>query len=196
VYERKNMVLNGFWFEELIMGSSFLVDIDDVAIVGDVQGTLKGTHFPLPLPSSGIFHLHRFVQGLIDVRQIGLSSYVLGQRLLLKVQCTTQLSSVASNGHGAMLQLCRSEEYDYLVSRLKKQSMCGKHKLSFRRYFSCPAPTKFIIAMLIRSYAIIFFSLTNIRVLKTDKCGKEHLPSKNHEITKLDKSLSVCSVDW
>jgi len=49
VYERKNMVLNGFRFEELIMGSSFLVDIDGVTTVGDTQGTLKGTHFPLPL---------------------------------------------------------------------------------------------------------------------------------------------------
>jgi len=61
VYERKNMVLNGFRFEKLIMGSSFLVDIDGVATIGDAQGTLKGTHFPLPLPSSGIFHSHRFI---------------------------------------------------------------------------------------------------------------------------------------
>jgi len=78
VYERKNMVLNEFQFEKLIMGSSFLIDIDGVATIGDAQGTLKRAHFPFPLPSSGIFHLHRFVQGSIDARQIGLLSYVLG----------------------------------------------------------------------------------------------------------------------
>jgi hypothetical protein len=40
-----------------------------------------------------------------------------------------------------------------------------------------------------------FFSLTKLKVLKMDKSGKEHLPSKNHEIIELDKSLSVCGVD-
>jgi hypothetical protein len=79
------MVLNEFRFEELIMGSSFLIDINGVATIGDAQGTLKWTHFPLPLPSSGIFRSHKFVQGSIDARQIGLSSYVLGHRLLPKV---------------------------------------------------------------------------------------------------------------
>jgi len=61
VYERKNMVLNEFRFEELIMGSSFLIDIDNVATISDAQGTLQRTHFSLPLPSSGIFRSHRFV---------------------------------------------------------------------------------------------------------------------------------------
>ncbi len=61
VYERKNMVLNEFWFEELIMGSNFLVDIDNVVTISDAQGTLQRTHFSLPLPSSGFFCSHRFV---------------------------------------------------------------------------------------------------------------------------------------
>jgi len=102
---------------------------------------------------------------------------------------------MALNGHGVVLQPCRLEEYDYLVSRLKKQSMHGKHKLSFGRYFSYLALTKFMITMLVRSYAIIF-SFTKLEVSNTDKCGKEHLPSKNHEIMELDKSLSVCGKDW
>jgi hypothetical protein len=71
------------------------------------------------LPSSGIFRSHRFVQGSIDAKQIGLSSYVLWQRLFPKVQCITQLPSVASDGHGAMLQPYKSKEYDCPVSRLK-----------------------------------------------------------------------------
>jgi hypothetical protein len=40
-----------------------------------------------------------------------------------------------------------------------------------------------------------FSSLTKLKVLKMDKSGKEHLPSKNHEIIELDKSLFVCGVD-
>jgi len=36
-----------------------------------------------------------------------------------------------------------------------------------------------------------FFSPTKLKVSKTDKCGREHLPSKNHKITELNKSLSV-----
>jgi len=119
-YERKNMVLNEFQFEKLIMGSSFLVDIDNVATISDAQGTLQRTHFSLPLPSSGIFRSHRFVQGSIDARQIGLSSYVLWQRLFPKVHYTTQLPSVVSDGHGVMLQPCRLKEYDSSVSKLKK----------------------------------------------------------------------------
>jgi hypothetical protein len=61
VWEKKNMVLNELQFEELIMGLSFLVDIDNVATISDAQGTLQRTHFSLPLPSSGIFRSHRFV---------------------------------------------------------------------------------------------------------------------------------------
>jgi hypothetical protein len=53
-----------------------------------------------------------------------------------------------------------------------------------------------MIAVLIGSYAIVFFSLTKLKVLKTDKSGKEHLPSKNYDIIELNKSLSVCGVDW
>jgi hypothetical protein len=55
MYERKNIVLNEFWFQELIMVSSFLANIDGVATIGDAQGTLKRTHFPLPLPSVEFF---------------------------------------------------------------------------------------------------------------------------------------------
>jgi hypothetical protein len=38
--------------------------------------------------------------------------------------------------------------------------------------------------------------LTEFEMLKAKKCDNEHLPSKNHEIMELDKSLSVCGVDW
>jgi hypothetical protein len=106
------------------------------------------------------------------------------------------LSSVASDGHGAMLQPCRSKKYNYPMLRLKKQSVRRKQKLSSRRYFSCLTPTRFMITVLVRNYAIIFFSPTKLKVSKTDKCGREHLPSKNHEVTVLDKSLFVCGVDW
>jgi hypothetical protein len=65
------MLLNEDRFQELITRSSFLANINSVAMIGYAQGILKQTDFPLALPSSGIFCLHGFIQSSIDVRQIG-----------------------------------------------------------------------------------------------------------------------------
>jgi hypothetical protein len=35
-----------------------------------------------------------------------------------------------------------------------------------------------------------------MEVFKIETCRKVHLTFKNHEITKLDKSLSVCDIEW
>jgi len=42
----------------------------------------------------------------------------------------------------------------------------------------------------------ILFFFKKLEVFKTHTCGKEHLPSKNHEITELDKSMSMCGMEW
>jgi hypothetical protein len=83
------------------------------------------------------------VQSLIDFRQICLSSYVLGEGLLPKVQCATQLPSFPLDGHGTMLKPTRPEEYDSPLPGSEKQFVRWKHKLPFWCYFSCPSPTEF-----------------------------------------------------
>jgi len=40
------------------------------------------------------------------------------------------------------------------------------------------------------------FFFKKLEVFRTNTCGKEHLPSKNHEIIELDKSFSMCDVEW
>jgi hypothetical protein len=95
--------------------------LDIIATIGDAQSTFKRTHFALPPSSNGTCCSHRFIQSLIDSRQICLSSCVLGERLLPKVQCATQLPSFPSDGHGAMLKPCRPEEYDGPLPGPKKQ---------------------------------------------------------------------------
>jgi hypothetical protein len=80
------------------------------------------------------------------------------------------------------------------MSGLKKHSVRRKHKLHFEFDFSCPTLTRFIIVVLVRNFATVFF-LTELEMLKAGKCDNEHLPSKNHEITELDKSLSIYGVD-
>ncbi len=55
------------------------------------------------------------------------------------------------------------------------------------------ALTRFTIVALGWS-SIIFFFFKKLEVFKMDMWGNEHLPSKNHEIMELHKSLSVCSV--
>jgi hypothetical protein len=40
------------------------------------------------------------------------------------------------------------------------------------------------------------FFFKNLEVCKTETYDKEYLPSKYHEISELDKSLSVCGVEW
>jgi hypothetical protein len=79
------------------------------------------------------------------------------------------------------------------MSGLKKYFVHRKHKLPFESNFFYPAPTRFIVVMLIWNFANFF--LTELEVLKAKKCDNEHLPSKNHEIMVLNNSLSVCGVD-
>ncbi len=184
------------WNHPTQEGSSFLADVQSVATVGDAQGTFEQTHFLLLSPSSGTLSSHRFIQGSIDARQIGLSNHVLWKRLLLEVQCTTQLPSFASNQHGAVLKPRWSEEYDGPLSGSKKYLVRRKHKLPSGRHFSCPAPTRFTILVLVRKYAIVSFPLKKLAMSKIDKCDNERLPSKNQEITEFIKSLSICDVAW
>ncbi len=96
------------------------------------------------------------------------------------------------DGHGAVLQPCKSKQYDDFVSKLEKHFVGRKYKLPSGFYFSYPIPIMFIIVVLLYSFAIFFF--TKLEMFKMDKYRNEHLPSKNHEITKLDKSLSICGV--
>jgi hypothetical protein len=103
-----------FWPSSL--KSIFVPDLDIITMIGDAQSTFKRTHFAFLLFSSGITCSQRFIENSINARQICLSSCILGQRLLPKVQCITQLPSFPSDGHGAMLKPRRSEEYDSPLS--------------------------------------------------------------------------------
>lgn len=87
----------------------FVADVDGAATIGYAQGPFKGTNFSLPSPSSAIFHSHRFVESFIYAREICLSSNVVSQGLLSKVEGITELTPSVLDRHGAMLQPCRLE---------------------------------------------------------------------------------------
>lgn len=129
MYVKINMMLHKFRFKEHTRGLIFVPDMDVIVTIGDEQGTFKHTLFAFLSSSNEIFCSQRFIESSIDARQIGLSNYVVGQCLLSKVQCTTQLLSVPSDGHGVVLKPFRSEEYDSPLSGLKKHFVRQRHEM-------------------------------------------------------------------
>ncbi len=79
---------------------------------------------------------------------------------------------------------------------LKKHSMRGKYKFSFEFRFSCASFDQVHNCDIKMESGKFSFLFKKLEVFGTDTCCKEHLPSKNHEMTKLDKSPSVCDVGW
>ncbi len=63
------------------------------------------------------------------------------------------LSSILDE-HGAMLEPCRLEYYHSFVLRLEEHSIGRKYKLPSKLYFLCSNPIKFIIVVLVQSFAI------------------------------------------
>ncbi len=124
-------------FKEFISGSSFVINIYGATTISQAQSTFKRVDFSFPSPSGAIFSSHKFIQSLVDSRQIILSSHIMGQRLLPKVLRTAQLSSSVSNRHGAMLKPCRSEQDDSLMSGFEKHSVRKKCKSPSGFCFSC-----------------------------------------------------------
>jgi hypothetical protein len=119
----------------------FVADAEGAATVGQAQGPLEGTNFSLPSPSSAILRSHGFVESFVYAREIRLSSQVVSQGLLAKVEGTAELTPSVLDRHGAMLQPCRPEQYHSPVARLKEHSVGGKRELASGSGFSCPGPT-------------------------------------------------------
>jgi hypothetical protein len=121
----------------------------------------------------------------------------MGQRLLPKVQRTAQLSSSVLDGHGAMLKPRRSEHDDSPMSGFEKHSVCRKCKFPSGFRFSCSS-SKHVhnCGVKMESGKFYFIFSKKFEVFRTYTCNKAHLPSKNQEITELDRSLSVCGVEW
>jgi hypothetical protein len=122
----------------------------------------------------------------------------MGQCLLLKVQRTAQLSSSVSDGHGAMLKPRRSEQDDSPMSRFEKHFVRKKCKFPSGFCFSYSS-SKYVhncgVKMEFDKF-IFFFFFKKHEVFRTDTCSKAHLFSKNQEIIELDRSLSVCGIEW
>jgi hypothetical protein len=98
----------------------FVANVEGAAIIGYAQGPFEETNLSLPSPSSGVFRSHRFVESFVYAREIRLSSDVVSQGLLPKVEGATELTPLVLDGHGAMLQPCRPEHYHGPLSRLKE----------------------------------------------------------------------------
>ncbi len=104
---------------------SFVADADGAATIGHAQGPFEGTNFSLPSTSSAILRSHGFIESFVYAREIRLSSYVVSQGLLAKVEGTTELTPSVLDRHGAMLQPCRWEQYHGPVVRLKEHLVVG-----------------------------------------------------------------------
>ncbi len=183
-------------FEGFITGSSFVINIYGATMISQTQSTFKRAGFSFPSPSGAIFSFHGFIQSLVDSRQIILSSHIMGQRLLPKVQRIAQLSSSVSDGHGAMLKPCRSEQGSPMLG-FEKHFVRRKCKFpsgfrfsysSFKHVHNCGVKME-------SSNFFYFLFFKKLEVFRTDTCSKAHLLSKNQEITELDRSLSMCGVE-
>ncbi len=139
IYEDINTRVTGLRSQSRDGG--FVADAEGAATIGQAQGPLEGTNFSLPSPSSAILRSHGFVESFVYAREIRLSSQVVSQGLLAKVEGTTELTPSVLDRHGAMLQPCRSEQYHSPVARLKEHSVGGKRELASGSGFSCPGPT-------------------------------------------------------
>jgi hypothetical protein len=126
-----------------------------------------------------------------------LSNHIMGQRLLPKVQRIAQLSSSVSDRHGAMLKPRRSEQDDSPMSKFEKHFVRKKCKFPSGFCFSCSS-SKHVhnCGVKIEFGKFFFFFFKKFEVFRIDTCGEAHLPSENQEITELDRSLSVCGVEW
>jgi hypothetical protein len=119
----------------------FVADAEGAATISQAQGPFEGTNFSLPSPSSAILRSHGFVESFVYAREIRLSSDVVSQGLLAKVEGTTELTPSVLDRQGAMLQPCRPEQYHGPVARLKEHLVGGKRELASGFGFSCLAPT-------------------------------------------------------
>ncbi len=81
------------------------------------------------------------------------------------------------------------------MSGLKKHFVRGKYKFPSGFRFSCSSSDQ-VHNCGVKMESGKFFFFKKLEVFRTDTCGKERLPFKNHEITELDKSLSVCGMEW
>jgi hypothetical protein len=128
-------------FEEPVKGGRFRRRCGGCCHNKSGARPLQGDPFSLPSPSSVILRSHGFVESFVYAREIRLSSDVVSQGLLAKVEGTTELTPSVLDSQGAMLQPCRPEQYHGPVARLKEHLVGGKRELASGFGFSCLAPT-------------------------------------------------------
>jgi hypothetical protein len=79
----------------------------------------------------------------------------------------------------------------------------GTYKECYKGNVNRPPDYAYFVQALTRSTIVALgwssinsFFFKKLEVFRMDMWGNEHLPSKNHEIIELHKSMSVCSVKW
>jgi hypothetical protein len=112
-----------------------------------------------------------------------LSSHILGQRLLRKVQRTAQLSSSVSDRHSAMLKPCRSEHDDSPMSGFEKHSVRRKCKFPSGFRFSCSS-SKHVHNCGVKMESGKFFFFFS----KTSKCSEQTHAAKHIYFLRTRKS--------